>query len=739
MLVVEPEAAARVQTFVAAATLDPQGGILGGCATEPGGWLRFGTVFSTVPYGPYPVEPFALVDALRGKSGAPQPDAIDAIAPGIYVVDREAFVAAGGFNPSLGSPWRVYDLCARLRAAGRPVRWDSRLMFGLDLLTNGPADAVDHRDFITSWAEQLSAHYDLDTPARGAIRRPIRQPFGQSEVVTAPLPPVKIVLCGEGELGASALRNATRIKPARIEDVRGDNAAARAALERILRGRSDSYLAVVDASTPLDKLWLERLLIELEWASNVCAVRHEGLALLALGRIPLDLQLPVGISNPLEAIDALIDAARGRGKKMRRLDGASVSPATRRLAKDLTLSVAIVAHSKELYHRSSFEALYAGDLGVDFHVVATPLVPQTLAHLRTHPTLDIIVDDSRGLTAGVNAALTRSRGDLAVVIGDDFYPPSQWLDMVREAFALRPDAGIIAFSSVYVEGPQQVPDIGYPDIVAFRTYVAQRKISYRREARLADRIAALAFAIDARALAAVGGFDERLGVGRWGVEDLALRVRAAGYNIYVSQDLFVHRYEPSTAEPISNEPEEEGRRALAFARKWGLKAPELGSFDPGPMIARGFQPERDRIPLEDIVHVERSLRESYDAIFIATCAEESDLEAVSGALQKYLTALRPDDAVLFAIGVGGELDVEVVGARARAVARKAKSSTEQTPDVVIAVIKPNFDWLAALPSGPRRRVYDACDALGEIEPLEDVTPSGYRRAVATLANAAQLS
>ncbi|MBV8151006.1 MAG: hypothetical protein JOY59_05565, partial [Candidatus Eremiobacteraeota bacterium] len=156
----------------------------------------------------------------------------------------------------------------------------------------------------------------------------------------------------------------------------------------------------------------------------------------------------------------------------------------------------------------------------------------------------------------------------------------------------------IGFSSVFVEGPQQVPEIGYPDVVAFRGYAAKRREQHRREAQLCDRLCALALGIDRRALRSVGGFDERLGVWRWGLEDLTLRMQAAGYAIYVAEDLFVHRFAREVAEPLADVPDDERSRAAAFATKWGIRVQAAvdNAFDRRAAIARGFTRERDFIP-----------------------------------------------------------------------------------------------------------------------------------------------
>ncbi|MGH7714507.1 MAG: glycosyltransferase family 2 protein, partial [Vulcanimicrobiaceae bacterium] len=459
--------------------------------------------------------------------------------------------------------------------------------------------------------------------------------------------------------------------------------------------------------------------------ANVCAVSESERTLLSLARIPLDVQPRLNAATVEAALDGMFDELQRRGRIVRG-KAAPVTPVPR-----ITVSVVVVAQSSSDFGRTSFEGIYAGDLGVEYHAVTTPSRTEMLEFLKGYPTIRRIVDDSRDLTAGVNAALARAKGDIVVVIGDDFFPPRGWIEMVRETFTVRPESGIVGFSSVMVEGSQCV-DAGYTDIKAFHAYASQRRATMRREAHLAHRLAALAIAIDARALRAVGGFDERLGAGRWGIEDLTLRIRSAGYECYVSEDLFAHHFPVQDAKPFLFEPAEETRRGLAFAEKWGLQPADLATFNPSPFVARGFDPARDFIALADVRETDNRLRERYDAIFVAACSSDDAVDAVAPILRRYFQAFKSSDDVLFAIGIGREIDAEAVSARARALVRKAGVKLEDAADVVISPIGDDSErWVSGLAAGPRYSVYDG-GVLTTVSRLDDLSPSGLRRALTSV-------
>ncbi|MGH7328117.1 MAG: glycosyltransferase family 2 protein, partial [Polyangiaceae bacterium] len=367
VLVVEREAFVGPQTFSAIRSLDACGGIVGGCATLPSGAQCFGAAFAVVPFGPYAVEPFPIVGAQNiSEADRPASDAIDVVASGVYLVDRRTFIELGGFNSELGAPWRAYDLCMRLRRAHKPVRWDPLLTFGLDGSIVRPSEAVDRRDFMRAWGEHLGARFDLHVTASGFVRRAMRTPLGQREVVTTRVPPVEIVLYGEGPQTASRIHGTTRVPGVRVRDARGDAVCGVDVLREALQTRSERYLALVDASTPLPEGWLEEMLVMLESRPHQAGLRREKRTLLALSRIPLDVQPPPHAASVEDVVEILLARRKPAGQKC---------------------SVVYVAHSSLAVQRTSFEAVY-GDVELDYHVVVTSSRADSIQFLRSHSTLD---------------------------------------------------------------------------------------------------------------------------------------------------------------------------------------------------------------------------------------------------------------------------------------------------------------------------------------------------------------
>ena len=71
---------------------------------------------------------------------------------------------------------------------------------------------------------------------------------------------------------------------------------------------------------------------------------------------------------------------------------------------------------------------------------------------------------------------------------------------------------------------------------------------------------------------AVGGLDERFGLGLFDDDDLAERARRAGFELAVAHDLFVHHFGSRTF--VGNGIDAEGlleENARRFADKWGQR------------------------------------------------------------------------------------------------------------------------------------------------------------------------
>ncbi len=120
------------------------------------------------------------------------------------------------------------------------------------------------------------------------------------------------------------IRISTRVRFGTVRDARGEQGRGIAALRDVLASRGDRYLLLVDAGTELSDRWAERMLVDSEWATNVCAVYEPGRTLFSLSRIPLDIQPPVEAASVDAALGTMFDQLQPRARHRARTAGVGV-------------------------------------------------------------------------------------------------------------------------------------------------------------------------------------------------------------------------------------------------------------------------------------------------------------------------------------------------------------------------------------------------------------------------------
>lgn len=145
-----------------------------------------------------------------------------------------------------------------------------------------------------------------------------------------------------------------------------------------------------------------------------------------------------------------------------------------------------------------------------------------------------------GFPAGVNQGLAVARGEYLVLLNNDTIVTPHWLDgLIRAVASQWPSVGMSGAVSNFAGGVQQVPAAEQvpPDRVA-----APRRIGCMGRTREAPMLSGFCLLMRRDVLAAVGGLDERFGLGFFDDDDLSRRVRQAGYRLAVADDVYVHHF-----------------------------------------------------------------------------------------------------------------------------------------------------------------------------------------------------
>lgn len=191
------------------------------------------------------------------------------------------------------------------------------------------------------------------------------------------------------------------------------------------------------------------------------------------------------------------------------------------------------------------------------------------------PTTLIANSTNRGFPAAVNQGIAASKGDYVVLLNNDAVVTDGWLDQLIALAESSPSIGMTGPMSNYASPPQLVAETPYRDLMEMHAFADRWRDSHRGEWFEAEKLSGFCLLIKRSVIDSVGGLDERYGLGLFDDDDLARRARAAGFQLCVTNDLFVHHFGSRTfvGEAIDTEAllaENETR----FSEKWGLTSVE---------------------------------------------------------------------------------------------------------------------------------------------------------------------
>jgi len=142
--------------------------------------------------------------------------------------------------------------------------------------------------------------------------------------------------------------------------------------------------------------------------------------------------------------------------------------------------------------------------------------------------------------------------------------------------------------------------------------LARWRTEHRGEWLSVAKLSGFCLLLKRRAFDAVGGLDERFGLGFFDDDDLALRVQQAGFELAVAHDLFVHHFGSRTFAGAGIDAEALlAENQAKFASKWGLEAAagrrvDLRPWSPGAAAPSSAAGARPKVSLTMIVRDEEA-------------------------------------------------------------------------------------------------------------------------------------
>ena len=470
----------------------------------------------------------------------------------------------------------------------------------------------------------------------GRATRTLRTFYGADLAVADPVPRASAVVIGtpQDRFAFEVALHANGMRLDAVSYAGGADAHARA--DEALRNRGDRYVAFVDAQTVVQPGWLDAL---------VAALEHEPLAafatfapsgidaratVVAASRIPECERL-----EPFETLhgalaDLALRVARERGRGIVRVADALAAlppPIEDAVFRTRYGCAPADAHASLVATAPRFGGI-ASIIMLSWNAPEfTRMAVESIRAVTRHPHEIIVVDNGSdaatcamlgaleaqydvrvvyngrnlGFGAGMNVGMAHARGDVLVLLNNDVIVTAGWLEDLVGALERRRSVGCTAPRSNRVASAAQV-EAQYVDTDAMHRWAAERRRLLHGRGHYAERVVGFCMCLDRKVIEGIGGFDPRYGIGNFEDDDLSVRIRAAGWQMFVCDDVFIHHFGSvsfkANAVDYRDRMEQNWR---TFCAKWGLgELPLYAPYDPRALARDGFERDVHYIPLPAI-------------------------------------------------------------------------------------------------------------------------------------------
>jgi GT2 family glycosyltransferase len=158
--------------------------------------------------------------------------------------------------------------------------------------------------------------------------------------------------------------------------------------------------------------------------------------------------------------------------------------------------------------------------------------------------------ENRGFPAAINQGLEAARGEYLMLLNNDVVVTYGWLDQLIALANAKADPedraesaiGLVGPMSNYAAPPQLVEEIPYSDLKDMPAFARRWRDQQRGKGLRVGKLSGFCLLMKRAVYDAIGGLDERFGMGFFDDDDLAERARRAGFSLAVAYDLFVHHF-----------------------------------------------------------------------------------------------------------------------------------------------------------------------------------------------------
>ncbi|MBX3436539.1 MAG: glycosyltransferase [Planctomycetaceae bacterium] len=210
-------------------------------------------------------------------------------------------------------------------------------------------------------------------------------------------------------------------------------------------------------------------------------------------------------------------------------------------------SIVLVTWNQQPYTQMCLDSLrLRTDEPYELIVVDNGSTDGTVEWLRAQPDIRLIENtENRGFPAAVNQGLRIARGEHLLLLNNDTILTTGWLRRMLDVLHSDRTVGLVGPTSNYVGSDQEIP-VDYTRLANLDGF------AWARHRRLVewgeplvqetDRLIGFCLLFKREVLDAVGGLDERFGIGCFEDDDFCRRARLSGYRAMIARAAFIHHF-----------------------------------------------------------------------------------------------------------------------------------------------------------------------------------------------------